>query len=280
MHLSRDTHNLLNESIRSVSPEEYDILTEEQFNEAYEDYIDFLIENYTDEELENMTEEELMEGFLSRVTGAMGTAKEKIKTGIKAMGKTWDDMKTQYQRGAAGELTWTGAEKYPVKKEEEKPEPKSEEKPEPKSEEKPKPRSTGRGIIPVRPSALDKSTKDIPMGIETDDEKKVAPEKTEKPKKKPNYLGVKSMKRGDIDSTYERVWGKQWKARKNTLERIFKEKGIKKNHFQKLHTHYLSMRGLGDKKVGAKHREALKNLFERKQYYRELVQRLLENYKK
>lgn len=273
MHLSRDTHNLLNESIRSLSlEEEYDILTEEQFNEAYEDYIDFLVENYTDEELENMTEEELLEGFLSRVTGAMGTAKDKIKTGIKSMGKTWDDMKTQYRRGAAGELTWTGAEKYPVKKEEEKPEPKSEEKPEPKS--------TGRGIIPVRPSALDKSTKDIPMGTETDDEKKVAPEKTEKTKKKPNYLGVKPMKKGDIDSTYEKVFGKNWKSNKTQLEKMFKNKGVDQKHFKKLHTHYLSMRGLGAKKVGVKHGEALKNLFERKQYYRELVQRLLENYKK
>jgi outer membrane biosynthesis protein TonB len=60
-----------------------------------------------------MTEEELIEGFLSRLTGATGTLVGKVKRGVKSAGSTWEDMKKQYHRGVAGELTWTGAEKYP-----------------------------------------------------------------------------------------------------------------------------------------------------------------------
>ena len=122
MHLSRDTHKLLNESIHSLSLEEdYQVLSEEQFNEHYEDYINYLAENFTDEELEAMTEEELMEGFFSRLAGAAGTAVNRTKNALSNVGKTWDDMKTQYKRGAAGELTWTGAERFPTKKKEEEP---------------------------------------------------------------------------------------------------------------------------------------------------------------
>ena len=116
MHLSRDTHQSLNESLRSVYIEEdHQILSEEQFNEHYEDFVNYLAENFTDEELEAMTEEELMEGFFSRLAGAAGTAVDRTKNAVGNIGKTWDDMKTQYQRGAAGELTWTGGERYPSK---------------------------------------------------------------------------------------------------------------------------------------------------------------------
>ena len=93
------------------------MLSEEQFNEHYENFVNYLAENYTDEELEAMTEEELLEGFFSRLAGATGTAVNRTKNAVGNVGKTWDDIKTQYQRGAAGELTWTGAEKFPVKKE-------------------------------------------------------------------------------------------------------------------------------------------------------------------
>jgi hypothetical protein len=118
MHLSRDTHQSLNESLKTLYiEEEYQVLSEEQFNEHYEDYINYLAENFTDEELEAMTEEELMEGFFSRLAGAAGTAVHRTKNAVGNIGKTWDDMKTQYKRGAAGELTWTGAERYPSKEE-------------------------------------------------------------------------------------------------------------------------------------------------------------------
>jgi len=118
MHLSRDTHQSLNESLKSLYIEEdCEMLSEEQFNEHYENFVNYLAENYTDEELEAMTEEELLEGFFSRLAGAAGTAVNHTKKAVGNVGKTWDDMKTQYQRGAAGELTWTGAEKFPVKKE-------------------------------------------------------------------------------------------------------------------------------------------------------------------
>lgn len=148
MHLSRDTHQSLNESIKSINlGENYQLLTEEEYSEVYDDFIEFVAENYTEEQVINSSAEELLEGF-------------------------WDNIKsawTQFKRGAAGELTWSGAEKYPAKKEE-KPTEKTDKDdkspisvdaskyPDAKERTVIKPKTTGTSDKPVRPSILgDKS---------------------------------------------------------------------------------------------------------------------------
>jgi outer membrane biosynthesis protein TonB len=270
MHLSRDTHNLLNESIRSLSlEEEYDILTEEQFNEAYEDYIDFLVENYTDEELENMTEEELMEGFLSRVAGAAGTAVHRTKNAFKGMGKTWDDMKTQYQRGAAGELTWTGAEKYPVKKEEEKPESK------PTGTTPPPPPDAKKTKIKLTPEQKNK--------LATDPRHDALRKRREARKQSGDDLAMSLRQRLQSKGLISDK-GKKTTAGKAAAANV-KDKSVKASSTIK-DTLLNNKRGAAFSKCvergGSEERctKYASSIMASKEYYSDLRQRLLENYKK
>ena len=148
MHLSRDTHQSLNESIKSINlGENYQLLTEEEYSEVYDDFIEFVAENYTEEQITNSSAEELLEGFWDKIKSA------------------W----TQFQRGAAGELTLTGAEKYPVNKEKPTETPDKEDKsplsvsaskyPDSKERTIINPKTSGTGGKPVRPSILGDSPK-------------------------------------------------------------------------------------------------------------------------
>lgn len=247
--------------------EEYQVLSEEQFNEHYEDYIDYLAENYTDEELEAMTEEELMEGFFSRLAGATGTAVHRTGQALKGVGKTLGDMKTQYIRGAAGELTWTGAERYPVKKEE-------------KPEEKP--------ATPPPPPDAKKTTPTKPV--------KLTPEQRNKLRTDPRFdaLRVRRAGRQKTNDEFSTM----------TLKQRLQSKGLINNKGKKTS----AGKAAADKSVAtaAKVKETLLNtkrgkayskcaekggdekrcleyaskIMESKQYYSDLRQRLIENYKK
>ena len=325
MHLSRDTHKLLNESVRSLSlEEEYQVLSEEQFNEHYEEYINYLAENFTDEELEQMTEEDLMEGFFSRLAGAAGTAVHRTGNAIKNAGKTFGDMKTQYQRGAAGELTWTGAEKYPTKEE-------------PKKAPTPPPPPDAKKTTPTKPVKL---TPEQRNKLRTDPRfdalrtRRAARQKTndefssmtlkqrlqskglvsDKGKKtaagKAAASSVKD-KSAKVAETLKKTQNKNaaWQKAKSInpeetlslfkkhnlnkghisqlnkhIEKTAKEKGIKlrKKDYPQIHAHFLNLISGKKSTSGMKMNtaQASKALFDNKQYYSDLRQRLIENYKK
>jgi hypothetical protein len=273
MHLSRDTHQSLNESLKTLYiEEEYQVLSEEQFNEHYEDYINYLAENFTDEELEAMTEEELMEGFFSRVAGAAGTAVNRTKNAVKNIGKTFGDMKTEYQRGAAGELTWTGAERFPKK----------EEKPEVKKNSK----------FPPPPPDAKKPTTTKPIKLTPEQKKKLAID--------PKFDAKRARRAASRESTD--------KLASMTLKQRLKAKGMIDDKGKKTKAGKAAVRTAKDtsaKIVGKTKETMLKTkrgaaydkciektgdekkclryaskIMESKEYYSDLRQRLIENYKK
>ena len=276
MHLSRDTHQSLNESLKTLYiEEEYQVLSEEQFNEHYEDYINYLAENFTDEELEAMTEEELMEGFFSRVAGAAGTAVDRTKKAVKNIGNTWDDMKTQYQRGAAGELTWTGAEKSPSREDD-------------KSPKSPPPPPDAKKTTPSKPVA----TPSKPI--------KLTPEQKNKLATDPKFDAKRARRAASRKSTDELA--------SMTLKQRLQSKGMISNKGKKTRAGRAAAKtakGTSAKIVGktketmlnTKRGAAYSNCIEKgrseknckqyasrikesKEYYSDLRQRLIENYKK
>jgi type IV secretory pathway VirB10-like protein len=274
MHLSRDTHQSLNESLKTLYiEEEYQVLSEEQFNEHYGDYINYLAENFTDEELEAMTEEELMEGFFSRLAGAAGTAVHRTGQAIKGVGKTWDDMKTQYKRGAAGELTWSGAERYP-------------------SKEEPKPDAKKDGKLPPPPPDAKKTTPTKPI--------KLTPEQKNKLATDPRFDALRARRAGRQKSTDELA--------SMTLKQRLQAKGMISDKGKKTAAGKAAATAVKDKAASAtgKVKETLLNkkrgsayskcidkggdekkclkyassIMASKEYYSDLRQRLIENYKK
>lgn len=274
MHLSRDTHQSLNESLKTLYiEEEYQVLSEEQFNEHYEDYINYLAENFTDEELEAMTEEELMEGFFSRLAGAAGTAVHRTKNAVGNIGKTWDDMKTQYKRGAAGELTWTGVERYP-------------------SKEEPKPDAKKDGKLPPPPPDAKKATPTKPI--------KLTPEQKNKLATDPRFDALRARRAARQKSTDELA--------SMTLKQRLQAKGMISDKGKKTAAGKAAATTAKDKAMAAsaKVKENLLNkkrgsayskcieksgdekkclkyassIMASKEYYSDLRQRLIENYKK
>ena len=271
MHLSRDTHQSLNESLKTLYiEEEYQVLSEEQFNEHYEDYINYLAENFTDEELEEMTEEELMEGFFSRLAGAAGTAVHRTKNAVGNIGKTWDDMKTQYMRGAAGELTWTGAERYPTK-------------------EEPKPDAKKDGKLPPPPPDAKKATPTKPIKLTPEQKKKLATD--------PKFDALRARRETNKKSTDELA--------SMTLKQRLQAKGMISDKGKKTAAGKAAAKTVKDKatsasarvketllnkKRGSAYSKCIKKSGDEKkcleyaskimEYYSDLRQRLIENYKK
>lgn len=298
MHLSRDTHQSLNESIKSINlGENYQLLTEEEYSEIYDDFIEFVAENYTEEQVINSSAEELLEGF-------------------------WDNIKsawTQFKRGAAGELTWSGAEKYPAKKEE-KPSGDDDKKEEPSSS-KPKPTTKPETDEDIRARIKPKL-----KALRRDDAKKHFPD---------DKIQQNAFMKGIVDSEGNVTQkGKEWNARmlqksreeiraelkrksstptspEKTLKQKMQEKGLVDEHGKKTaagstaatavrdkadkvasatekakKTILNNRRGLAYKKCtdrGGKEKDCEKyasSIMASKEYYSDLRQRLIENYKK
>ena len=276
MHLSRDTHQSLNESLKTLYiEEEYQVLSEEQFNEHYEDYINYLAENFTDEELEAMTEEELMEGFFSRVAGAAGTAVDRTKKAVKNIGNTWDDMKTQYQRGAAGELTWTGAEKSPSREDD-------------KSPKSPPPPPDAKKTTPSKPVA----TPSKPIKLTPEQKNKLATDpkfdakraRRAASRKSTDELASMTLKqrmqvKGMIGSKGKktRAGRAAAKAAKGTSAKIVgKTKETMLNTKRGAAYSNCIEKGRSEKNC----KQYASRIKESKEYYSDLRQRLIENYKK
>jgi hypothetical protein len=277
MHLSRDTHQSLNESLKTLYiEEEYQVLSEEQFNEHYEDYINYLAENFTDEELEAMTEEELMEGFFSRVAGAAGTAVNRTKNAVKNIGKTFGDMKTEYQRGAAGELTWTGAERFPSK--EEKPEVKKNNKLPPPPPDAKKPTTTKpTKLTPEQKNRLatdprddakrtrraaSRKSKDELASMTLNQRLKAQGMISDKGKKTPALKAAAKTAKATSAKISARIVGKTKETILNTKRGAVYDKCIEKGKSEKDCKKYAD------------------RIMESKEYYSDLRQRLIENYKK